>query len=85
MGDFVRASKMRRKALAIKKNAFGADHPGYAAGLNNLALLYGTMGDYAHGEPMLREALAIRKKAFGTDHPDYALSLNNLAGLYWPG
>ncbi len=71
-----------RKAMEIRGELLGQDHPDYAFSLNNLALLYRAKGDYVRAEPMLRQALAIRKKTLGVDHPDYAQSLNNLADLY---
>ena len=71
-----------RKAMEIRGELLGQDHPDYAFSLNNLALLYRAKGDYVRAEPMLRQALALRKKTLGVDHPDYAQSLNNLADLY---
>ena len=82
MGDYALAEPLYQESLAIREKVLGKDHPGYAAGLNNLAVLYTSMGDYALAEPLLQEALAIREKVQGKDHPGYATVLNNLGGLY---
>ena len=68
-----------RKAMEIRGELLGENHPDYATILNNLALLYQAMGDYAKAEPLYRQALEICKRALGENHPDYATSLNNLA------
>src|SRR5689334_21645619 len=58
------------------------EHPDYAAGLNDLALLYNDMGEYEKALPLFQQVLTIRKKTVGEEHPDYARSLTNLANLY---
>ena len=60
----------------------GEDHPEYATGLSNLAMMYAMTGDYARAEPLLRQVLEIRKKALGEDHPEYAKDLSIVAALY---
>jgi tetratricopeptide (TPR) repeat protein len=82
MGDYAKAEPLYRRALEVREKALGAEHPGTAMSLNNLAELYKTNGEYAKAEPFLLRALAIREKALGPEHPDTATSLNNLAGLY---
>jgi tetratricopeptide (TPR) repeat protein len=71
-----------QRALAIREQQLGADHPATALSLNNLAALYATTGRYGEAEPLYQRALAIREQQLGADHPDTALSLNNLAELY---
>jgi CHAT domain-containing protein/Tfp pilus assembly protein PilF len=71
-----------RKAMKIRGELLGENHPDYAASLNNLAVLYREMGDYAKAEPLYRQALEIKKRVLGENHPDYAASLNNLAISY---
>jgi tetratricopeptide (TPR) repeat protein len=51
------------RAIAIKKNILGPDHPEVAVSLNNLAIILNIIGDYAGARPLFEQALAIREKA----------------------
>ncbi|MHC4579797.1 MAG: tetratricopeptide repeat protein [Planctomycetota bacterium] len=81
-GAYREAVPKAERALAIRREILGEEHPDYASRLNNLAALYKSMGEYAQAEPLLRQAREIWKKALGEEHPDYARSLHNLAWLY---
>jgi tetratricopeptide (TPR) repeat protein/nucleoside phosphorylase len=77
------AEPLYRRALAIREQQFGPEHPETASSLNNLASLYDAQGKYTEAEPLYRRALAIREQRLGTTHADAAISLNNLALLYY--
>ncbi|OHE17304.1 MAG: hypothetical protein A2X96_01750 [Syntrophobacterales bacterium GWC2_56_13] len=81
-GRYAEAIPYAEKVLTIYEKALGSEHPGTAASLNNLALLYVNMGAYDKAEPLHRRSLAIKEKVLGPGHPDTAASLNNLAELY---
>jgi tetratricopeptide (TPR) repeat protein len=81
-GKFKEAISIAQESLELSEKALGADHPGTATALNNLARLYYSMGDYAKAELLLQRALKIDEKALGSDHPATASDLNNLALLY---
>jgi tetratricopeptide (TPR) repeat protein len=81
-GYYVDAQQPFERALVLREQALGPDHPNVATSLNNLAELYRAQGQYAKAKPLYRRSLAIREKALGPDHPDVAGSLNNLAELY---
>ena len=72
---------MMRRALAIKEQSYGKDHPNVARDLNNLAVLLHALNRFAEAEPMMRRALAIDEQSYGKDHPNVARDLNNLAQL----
>jgi tetratricopeptide (TPR) repeat protein len=76
------AEPLYRRALAIDKKQFGAEHPYIATTLNNLALLYTAQGRYEEAEPLYREVLTIDEKTLGKEHPHVAAVLNNLADFY---
>jgi tetratricopeptide (TPR) repeat protein len=82
VGRYSDAEPLYKRALAVREQALGPDHPDVAVSLNNLAELYRAQGHYADAEPLHKRALAIREKALGPDHPGVAVSLNNLALLY---
>ena len=73
---------MFQRALTIREQQLGPEHPDTATSLNNLALLYDTQGKYEQAEPLYQRALAIREAALGYEHPATATSLYNLAELY---
>jgi tetratricopeptide (TPR) repeat protein len=76
------AEPLYRRALSIREQELGSDHPDTATGLNNLASLYSMEGKYTEAEPLYWRALAIRERLLGANHPSTATSLNNLASLY---
>ncbi len=80
-GKYAEAIDPCRKAMKIRGELLGQSHPGYAASLSNLGLLYHRMGDYAKAEPLYRQALEINKRTLGEDHPAYAGKLNTLESL----
>ena len=80
-GRYGEAEPLYRRALAIREEALGPDHPDTAPSLNNLAELSGPRAGTGRRSRCYRRALAIREKALGPDHPDTAQSLNNLAEL----
>jgi tetratricopeptide (TPR) repeat protein len=69
------------RALAIREQVLGPDHPDTAQSLNNLAGLLQVTGDYMGARPLLERALAIWEQTLGPDHPTTAQSLNNLGLL----
>ena len=75
------AEPLMRRALAINEASFGAQHPGVAIDLNNLAALLQDTSRLAEAEPLMRRALAIDEARFGAQHPGVAIDLNNLAAL----
>jgi tetratricopeptide (TPR) repeat protein len=78
-GKYVDAQPLFEKVLAIRRQAFGEDHPDTAEGYGNLAANLDAQGKYADGQPLFEKALAISRQALGEDHPDTAQGYNNLA------
>ena len=81
-GRYTEAEPLLQRALQIREQAQGPDHPDVARVLNYLAVLYWSQGRYTEAEPLYQRALRIREQAQGPDHLDVAISLNNLADLY---
>jgi tetratricopeptide (TPR) repeat protein len=79
--DYSGARPLFERALAIRENVLGPDHPDTATSLNHLAYLLQAQGDLAGAQPRFERALAIREKLLGPDHPDTAQSLDYLALL----
>jgi CHAT domain-containing protein/Tfp pilus assembly protein PilF len=81
-GKYDEAFPSYERALSIRENALGPNHPSVAISLNNLALLYHSTGEYATAETLQRRALSIKDRALGPEHSSVAESLNNLGHLY---
>jgi len=81
-GKYDEARPLAERALEIREQALGPEHPDVAASLNGLAILHRNQGNYTKAEPLFQRALAIREKALGPEHPDLAYSLNGLAILH---
>ncbi len=81
-GKYADAIPLAQRALAIRENTLGPNHPDVALSLNELALFYRYQGRYADAEPLNKRSLAIYEKALGPNHPQVARALNELAELY---
>jgi tetratricopeptide (TPR) repeat protein len=80
--QYADAEPLFQRALKIREQVLGLQHPDVATSLNNLATLYRAQGKYADSEPLYQRAAEIDRKALGENHSDYGTDLNNLAVLY---
>lgn len=72
---------LAERAVRIKEEALGAEHPDLVESLSNLGDLFRQAGDYPRAKPLFERALRIREKALGPDHLEVATSLSRLASL----
>jgi len=80
-GDYEEAEGLHRRALALRRFLFPAEHPDVSESLNNLAVVLRRLERDEEAEPLYREALEMRRKIFGPRHSRVANTLNNLAEL----
>ena len=80
--QYLEAESLLVRALSIREQQLGSEHPDTAKSLNSLAMLYRLQGKYEQAEPLYQRALSIREQKLGAEHPDTAKSLNGLAVLY---
>jgi len=71
-----------QRALAIREQQLGTEHPDVARLLNDLASFYQDQGKDTLAEPCWQRALSIREQQLGPNHIDVAYSLEGLARLY---
>ena len=57
-GRYADAEPLYKRALAIREEELGPDHPDVAQSLNDLAALYSAQGRDADAEPLYKRALA---------------------------
>lgn len=82
-GQYKQPESFFQRAVHIRQQILGPDHPEVASPLNFLGALYWEQGKYAQAEPLYQRALSIFEQALGPDHLKVANPLNNLANLYW--
>jgi tetratricopeptide (TPR) repeat protein len=63
------AEPLCERALVIREEKLGADHPLTASSLDNLARLYQSQGKYAEVKSLYRQALGSCEQQLGTEHP----------------
>src|SRR5262245_21214933 len=80
-GKYAEAIPLAERYAEAMRERHGPEHPEYATGLNNLALLLQNMGRFAEAEPLMRRVLVITEQSFGPNSPGVAIALNNLATL----
>lgn len=80
-GQYALAEKHYRLALAIRENAWGAEHPNVVTSLEALATHYMSQGNYTDAEPLLTRALAIRTNAPTPQQPARSTTLTQYAEL----
>ncbi len=78
---YTEAEPLYLRALAMREQALGPQHPHVALSLNNLGFLYCKQGRYAAAEPLYLRALTIWENALGQTHPYVAAGLKNYAAL----
>ena len=76
------AEPLYKKVIQIDETSLGVDHPGLAADLSNLALLYTSQGKYSEAIPLFSRALTIYKKAYGDNNLAVLDCKLNLANAY---
>ena len=81
IGDYAAARPLYARALQIREQALGPEHPTTALSLNNLAALLYAQGDYAAARPLLERALQITEQVLGPDHPHTRTVRANLTAL----
>ena len=61
-GRYEQAEALYQRALAIREQVLGSEHPQVATSLNNLAGLYQSQGKYEQAEALYQRALVIREQ-----------------------
>lgn len=70
------------KALQIRQQVLGENHPDTAASYNNLGYSYEKLGNYEKGLEYMTKALKIRQQVLGEEHLDTVVSYFNVGSCY---
>jgi tetratricopeptide (TPR) repeat protein len=76
--ELAEARRCLERALRLKEEAYGPEHPEVAAGLGNLGLVLQDLGELAEARRCQQRALCLTEGACGPDHPLVAVTLGNL-------
>lgn len=82
-GRYTEVHPFCERALMIREQLLGLEHPDVAESLDLLAALYHKQGRYADEEPLFQRIISYREKALGLEHPDLARSLYGLGKCYY--
>jgi len=77
-GRYTLSESYTTSALELRKS-INMNGQGYAASLNNLAVLYKDMGKYNEAEELIEDAIDITEKTASKKCSPYAIALNNQA------
>jgi serine/threonine-protein kinase len=80
-GKFAESEAELRRALALRREALGPDHPHSAMIRSNIATALAAQGKLAEAEAECRHVIEMQQKDLGPDHPEVAASRNNLAAV----
>jgi tetratricopeptide (TPR) repeat protein len=80
-GEFGLARPLLERALAIREQVLGPDHPSTSQSLDDLGIVLGQHGELDSSRTLLERGLAVRERVLGPEHPATAQSLHNLATL----
>ena len=81
-GKLVDAQHVLERALALREQLYGKDHPAVASALNNLGNVYRAQAKFDDAKRYYDRALAIRIAAFGPIHEEVATSYLNLGVFF---
>jgi len=76
------AESLYQRALSIREQRLGPEHPDVALTLNGLARLYYDQSRYTEAVPLYQRARVIQEQQMGPEHPEVARTLNGLAIVY---
>ena len=82
LGLFKQAEGHARRAVEIRRRAFGVENLDTLQAMNILGVVYYNEGIYSEAEKIDQETLAVKRRMLGSEHPETLQSINNLAILY---
>ena len=81
-GQYAQVEPLLVRALALREQVLGPEHPETASALNFLAEFYVIRGNFQQAERLLQPALVGFERVLGPEHPVIATALEILATAY---
>jgi tetratricopeptide (TPR) repeat protein len=82
LGLFAEAQKHFDWAVALRRQALGANAPQTLDSMGSLADVFHFQGQYDHAAQLFQKTLDAQRRVLGERHPDTLETLNNLAVVY---
>ncbi len=82
LGLYPEAQRQVERALELRRQSLGDNHPDTLISMNSLASLYESQGKIALAEPLYLKVLEIRRRMLGEQNPQTLNTANGLANLY---
>ncbi len=79
LGDQEKALEQQERAVAIRRQELGPEHPETVGAMNDLAIVLDRMGRFAEEQEILEVVVAVKRRALGPEDPVTLRSANNLA------
>jgi serine/threonine protein kinase/tetratricopeptide (TPR) repeat protein len=76
------AASHLERAVALRQDQLGPDHPATIVCIGDLAIVYSWLGRHAKAIALYQRILENRRKTLGTDHPKTLASEDDLAAAY---
>ena len=78
VGQYAGAEKFHRRALTLREEMLGNEHPNTLTSMNEVGFALNSQGKYTEAEEIHQETLALREKVLGKEHPETLTSMNNI-------
>jgi serine/threonine protein kinase/tetratricopeptide (TPR) repeat protein len=79
LGDHQKALKHHQRAIALRRQELGPDHPDTASGMDGLAIILLQMGKSAEAQKILEEVVAVKRRTLGPDDRRTLHAMTNLS------
>ena len=79
LGDQEKALQQQERAVALRRQELGPEHPETVGAMNDLAIVLNRMGKFAEEQKILEEVVAVKRRTLGPEDPVTLRSVNNLA------
>jgi eukaryotic-like serine/threonine-protein kinase len=82
LGNYAAGRPHLERALELRLNALGPEHPDSLTSMHNLGVLYEHEGSLDRAETLYRKELELERRVRGEEHPDTLLAMDRLATVY---
>jgi serine/threonine protein kinase/tetratricopeptide (TPR) repeat protein len=78
LGDHEKALAQHRRAIALRRQELGPEHPETVGGMNDLAIILLQSGRSAEAQKILEEAVAVKRRTLGPEDKGTLHAMTNL-------
>jgi tetratricopeptide (TPR) repeat protein len=79
LGDQEKALHQQERAVALRRQELGLEHPETVGAMNDLAIVLDRMGKFAQEQRILEEVVEVKRRTLGPEDPVTLRSVSNLA------